>query len=69
MTVLRLSTVVVLVRASLPEVRVAAKVARGGLHKTLLMVRRVSPVLGLFARQKIVLTSRTVKSSRDHHTG
>ena len=60
MTVLRLSTLVVLIRTSLPEPRAAAEIARWGLHKTLLMVRRVSPVPRLFARQTIVRKSSTV---------
>jgi hypothetical protein len=44
MIVLRSRTIIVLVGASLQEPRAAAEIARGGLPKTLLMVRRVSPV-------------------------
>jgi len=61
MSVLRSRTTVVLIRAARQEPRVAADVAPWGLHKTLLMVRRVSPVRRLFRRRIIVLKSRTVR--------
>jgi len=70
MTVLKSSTIIVLIRASFPEPRAAAEIARGGLPTARLRVRSVSSVLRLFTRRNIVLKSRTVnlRETIDHPT-
>src|SRR5438552_3201023 len=65
MTVLRSRTVLLLLRRSLEEARPAARIARGGFHRTLLMFRSVSTVSRPFRRRRtIVRKSRTVKRPR-----